>query len=60
MNHITLATTAIAAWFKNGLFRVTQTTGNRPPGKGDFDTEMKETEMVSNPFRVQLKGAETA
>jgi hypothetical protein len=47
-------------WFKNGLFWVTQTIGILPPGKGDFDTAMKKTGRVSNPFRVQLKGAETA
>jgi hypothetical protein len=37
-------------------------TDNRDParGKGGFDAEMKKTGRVSNPFRVQLKGAETA
>jgi hypothetical protein len=39
---------------------VTQTTGMLPPGKGGFGAEMKKTESVSNRFRVQLKGAETA
>ena len=48
------------AWFKNGLFWVTQTIGILPPGKGGFDTAMKKTGRVSNRFRVQLKGAETA
>jgi hypothetical protein len=48
-----------SAWFRNGLFWVTQTIGILPPGKGSFDTEMKTTGRVSNPFRVQLKGAET-
>jgi hypothetical protein len=48
------------AWFKNGLFWVTQTIGILPPGKDGFDTEMKKTGRVSNPFRVQLKGAESA
>jgi hypothetical protein len=47
-------------WFKSGLFLVTQTTGMLPPGKGGFGAEMKKTESVSNRFRVQLKGAETA
>jgi hypothetical protein len=48
------------AWFKNGLFWVTQTIRILPPGKGGFDTAMKKPGSVSNPFRVQLKGAETA
>jgi hypothetical protein len=28
----------LLAWFKNGLFSVTQTTGILPPGKGGFAT----------------------
>jgi hypothetical protein len=48
------------AWFKNGLFWVTQTIRILPPGKGGFDTAMKKPGSVSNAFRVQLKGAETA
>jgi hypothetical protein len=36
------------AWFKNGLFWVTQTIGILPPGKDGFDTEMKKTGRVSN------------
>jgi hypothetical protein len=48
------------AWFKNGLFWLTQTIRILPPGKGGFDTAMKKPGSVSNPFRVQLKGAETA
>jgi hypothetical protein len=50
----------LGAWFKNGLFWVTQTIRILPPGKGGFDTAMKKPGSVSNPFRVQLKGAETA
>jgi predicted ATPase len=41
------------------LVWVTQTIGNRPPGKGGFDAEMKKTGRVSNRFRVQLKKVET-
>jgi hypothetical protein len=52
--------TQTTAWFKNGLFWVTQTIRILPPGKGGFDTAMKKPGSVSNPFRVQLKGAETA
>ena len=47
------------AWFKTGLFWVTQTIGILLPGEGGFDAEMKKTGRVSNPFRVQLKGVET-
>jgi hypothetical protein len=58
---MTLAAAAVdSAWFKNGLFWVTQTIRILPPGKGGFDTAMKKPDSVSNAFRVQLKGAETA
>ena len=50
---------ATPAWFKTGLFWVTQTIGILLPGEGGFDAEMKKTGRVSNPFRVQLKGVET-
>jgi hypothetical protein len=55
-----LGSLGLRAWFKNGLFWVTQTIRILPPGKGGFDTAMKKPGSVSNPFRVQLKGAETA
>jgi hypothetical protein len=39
---MTLAAAAVdSAWFKNGLFWVTQTIRILPPGKGGFDTAMK-------------------
>jgi hypothetical protein len=47
------------AWFKTGLFWVTQTIGLLLSGEGDLDAEMKKTGRVSNRFRVQLKGVET-
>ena len=47
------------AWFKTGLFWVTQTIGILLPGEGGLDAEMKKTGRVSNRFRVQLKGVET-
>ena len=48
-----------AAWFKTGLFWVTQTIGILLPGEGGLDAEMKKTGRVSNRFRVQLKKVET-
>ena len=48
-----------SAWFKTGLFWVTQTIGILLPGEGGLDAEMKKTGRVSNRFRVQLKGVET-
>ena len=49
----------VPAWFKTGLFWVTQTIGILLPGEGGLDAEMKKTGRVSNRFRVQLKGVET-
>lgn len=57
---VAMRTLRLAAWFKTGLFWVTQTIGILLPGEGGLDAEMKKTGRVSNPFRVQLKGAETA
>jgi hypothetical protein len=51
--------TIATAWFKTGLFWVTQTIGILLPGEGGLDAEMKKTGRVSNRFRVQLKGVET-
>ena len=56
---LAIATLQLVAWFKTGLFWVTQTIGILLPGEGGFDAEMKKTGRVSNPFRVQLKGVET-
>ena len=50
---------AASAWFKTGLFWVTQTIGILLPGEGGLGAEMKKTGRVSNRFRVQLKGVET-
>src|SRR5208283_2399407 len=47
------------AWFKTGLFWVTQTIGILLLGEGGLDAEMKKTGRVSNRFHVQLKGVET-
>jgi len=49
----------LEAWFKTGLFWVTQTIGILLPGEGGLDAEMKKTGRVSNRFRVRLKGVET-
>jgi hypothetical protein len=48
------------AWFKNGLFWVTQTIRILPPGEGGFGAAMKKPGRGSNRSRVQLKGVETA
>jgi hypothetical protein len=45
----------ILAWFKNGLFWVTQTTGMLPPSKGGFGAEVKKTERVGNRLRVNSR-----